>query len=279
MFYVKKMESTDFSFAVHLANTMDWNMTRKDFEFMSAVEPFGCFVLFNGADRVGVATCVAFGKIGWFGNLIVKKEYQDMGAGSFLLQHAITYLKQKGVVTIGLYSYPNLTGFYEKYKFIINNEFIVFRGNPSCSRVLIEKEIAEKKDFSSLLDFDERCVGFNRAKTLIPLFSDKNNKIHFLRQNDVIEGYILSKVFNKVAEIGPLITRKNSESIACDLISATLRKLVDFEVFIYVPKNSKELIKWLFKSGLQKDFSVVRMFLGPSVDNDCLYFPESLERG
>ena len=273
------MESTDFSFAVQLANTMDWNMTLKDFEFMSNVEPFGCFVLSNDEDRLGVATCVSLGKIGWFGNLVIKNEYQDIGAGSFLLQHAITYLKQKGVATIGLYSYPNLTGFYEKHKFKINNEFIVFRGTPSGLSVLIEKEIAEKNDFSSLLDFDKQCVGFNREKTLIPLFSDKNNIVHFSRQNNVIEGYILAKIFNQVAEIGPLITRKNSESIACDLISITLRKLVDFEVFIYVPKNSKELNKWLFKSGLQKDFSVVRMFLGPTIDKGCLYFPESLERG
>ena len=279
MFLVKKMVVADFSFAVQLANTMDWNMTLKDFEFITSVEPFGCFVLFNDLERLGIATCINYGHVGWFGNLVIKDNYRNIGGGNFLLRHTINYLKQKGVLTIGLYSYPNLTGFYARHKFVIDTTFFVFRGSPLISTTFIEKEIAKKKNFLSLLKFDQRCVGFNREKTLLPLFSDKCNKIYFSGKNENIEGYVLIKISNQTAEIGPLITLQNSKTSAIDLLSTALRKLNDFDVFIYVQKKNKELIQLLLESGLQKEYSSVRMFLGSSIDTDCLYFPESLERG
>ena len=72
MFHAEKMRPEDFSFAVQLANTMDWNMAESDLEFMTKLEPDGCFVLLHGDEPVGMATCISYGKIGWFGNLAVK---------------------------------------------------------------------------------------------------------------------------------------------------------------------------------------------------------------
>ena len=67
------MRADDFPFATKLANTMDWNMAMADFEFMSSLEPEGCFVAFQGSERLGIATSISFGNVGWFGNLIVKE--------------------------------------------------------------------------------------------------------------------------------------------------------------------------------------------------------------
>jgi hypothetical protein len=36
----------------------------EDFEFAAKLEPEGCFVLFHGSERAGIATCVSFEKIG-----------------------------------------------------------------------------------------------------------------------------------------------------------------------------------------------------------------------
>ena len=109
MFHVEKMEDGDFPFAVELANTMNWNMTTADFEFNMKLEPNGCFVLFHGQERSGIATCISFGKIGWFGNLVVKETLRGEGAGKLLIQQALDYLKSNSVKTIGLYAYPNST--------------------------------------------------------------------------------------------------------------------------------------------------------------------------
>jgi predicted GNAT family acetyltransferase len=96
------MTTEDFGFATELANTMDWNMAIEDFQFMTSLEPGGCFVLFDDSKPIGIATCNSYGKVGWFGNLIMKEEYRGKGAGSQLVKHAIDYLHDKGVETIGL---------------------------------------------------------------------------------------------------------------------------------------------------------------------------------
>ncbi len=62
MFEVKKLSKKDYSFAAELANTMNWNMAVEDFEFNAALEPDGCFLLVDGSTRLGVATCISYGK-------------------------------------------------------------------------------------------------------------------------------------------------------------------------------------------------------------------------
>ena len=101
------MSPSDFQFATDLANTMNWNMTVEDFEFNSSLEPEGCFVAFEDSERVGIATCINFGTVGWFGNLIVEEEFRRKGAGRLLVKHAANYLQSKGAKTIGLYAYQN----------------------------------------------------------------------------------------------------------------------------------------------------------------------------
>ena len=104
---------------------MNWNMAIEDFEFLTSLEPDGCFVAFQGSIRVGIATSISFGKVGWFGNLIVKEEHQNKGVGSFLVKHAVNYLQSKGVKRIGLYAYPHLAGFYSGLGFERDEDFYV----------------------------------------------------------------------------------------------------------------------------------------------------------
>ena len=123
MFNVKQMGSADFQFATELANTMNWNMAPEDFEFMTSLEPEGCFVALDGSKKIGIATCISFGNTGWFGNLIVDEKYRTKGAGSLLVKHAVTYLQNKGAKTIGLYAYPNLLNFYGNLGFKKDMDF------------------------------------------------------------------------------------------------------------------------------------------------------------
>ncbi len=94
MFHIEKMTVKDFPFAFQLSNTMNWNATIEDFELATTLEPEGCFVLLDGSKRVAIATAVSFGRIGWFGNLIVREEYRKKGAGNLLTKYALEYLRE-----------------------------------------------------------------------------------------------------------------------------------------------------------------------------------------
>jgi GNAT superfamily N-acetyltransferase len=279
MFHVEKMEVDDFPFAVQLANTMNWNMTLEDFEFMVKLEPQGCFVLFHGQERLGIATSFSFGKAGWFGNLVVKEAIRKEGAGSLLIRHAIAYLKNKGVETIGLYAYPHLVKFYESFGFESDIDFLVLKGKAAFPATQGMLQAAKKRDVPELIDFDCQCFGANRKKLLEPILLNKGNLCYISTENSEITGYVAAKVYDKMAEVGPLICHANRVEVAVLLLETVLSRLNGLDVSMCIPKKENALLNMLHKAGLKEDFRVVRMFLGPAIAKNCIYTAESLERG
>jgi ribosomal protein S18 acetylase RimI-like enzyme len=281
MFRAETMRAEDFLFAVQLANTMDWNMASEDFEFMSKLEPQGCFVLFHGAERLGVATSVSFGQVGWFGNLIVKEKYRKKGAATFLVKHAIEYLKSTGVETIGLYAYPHLIEFYRNFGFKPDVDFLVFQGKALSPATIetVQLQEARKHEMPALMDFDGQCFGADRKKLLEPILLSRGNLCYVSTEDDAIIGYGAAKVYEDMAEVGPLVCHQNRVDVAVALLQTILGKLGNLDVFICVPTAVTALLELLSKAGLQENFRVARMFLGPAVAKNCTYIAESLERG
>jgi GNAT superfamily N-acetyltransferase len=281
MFRVEKMRVDDFPFAVQLANTMDWDMVVEDFEFAVELEPEGCFMLLHGSERAGVTTCVSYGRVGWFGNLVVGEAFRRRGAGAFLVRHAITYLKGVGVETVGLYAYPHLIGFYGQFGFKADVDFLVFQGK-AVSAVAGETwqlRRAKKQDIPALIDFDSGCFGACRRKLLEPMLRDEDNLCYMAVDEHGITGYCAATVYAKAAGIGPLMCRRNRGGAAVALLQAVLGSVGNREVFICVPAEEKNLLEMLSKAGLQEKFCVTRMFLGPAAAKGCKYVAESLERG
>jgi GNAT superfamily N-acetyltransferase len=166
MFHVEKMGAKDFPFAAEIANTMNWNMTKDDFEFNVKLEPNGCFVLLCGQERIGIATCISYGRIGWFGNLVVNQNYREKGAGTQLVKHAIKYLKTTGVTTIGLYAYEHLINFYGNLGFKKNTDFVVLKAQKAKPIDTEKQATMKKRDFPTLVNFDCQCLGASREKLL-----------------------------------------------------------------------------------------------------------------
>jgi GNAT superfamily N-acetyltransferase len=279
MFHAEKMRTEDFPFAVQLANTMDWNMAEEDFEFMTKLEPDGCFVLWQAQEPVGVATCISYGKTGWFGNLAVKEEHRRKGAGTFLLKHALCYLRKKGVETVGLYAYPHLIGFYESFGFEPDADFLVLQGEAVSSATEGTLREAKKQDVPALIDFDSQCFGAYRKKLLEPILLNMSNLCYISNYEKEITGYVAAKVYYEMAEVGPLICQSNRVDAAVMLLKTILSRLKGLDVSIYVPKKEAALLDMLTKAGFKEDFRVARMFLGPAIAKNCIYTAESLERG
>jgi ribosomal protein S18 acetylase RimI-like enzyme len=279
MFNVEKMRAEDFSFATQLANTMDWNMAESDFEFMTKLEPNGCFVLFQAADPVGIATCISYGTTGWFGNLAVKEEHRKAGAGTTLVKHSLEYLRRKGVERVGLYAYSHLVGFYEKLGFKPDDDFVVLKGEPSTCKPEGTAVKLLKKDIPALIDLDRRCFAWERKKLLELLILAKGNLSYLSIHNGENVGFAVAKVYDEMAEIGPVVCSQEHPDAATDLLRTMLSDLRNRNVYVYVPDEAKPLLTTLLDYGFEEKFRVKRMFLGSVVAQNCVYLPESLERG
>jgi N-acetylglutamate synthase-like GNAT family acetyltransferase len=279
MFRVKTMSRLDFPFAVKITDQMNWGMVEEDFEFMTELEPEGCFVLLSGRERVGIATTVSFGKKGWFGNLIVKKSHRDEGAGSMLVEYSLEYLKSRGVKTVGLYAYVDKVNFYRRLGFEYDSEFTVLKGKGFSSAKSEGVVEVGRKNMRQITDFDNLCFGSHRVKVLDPILGNPNNVGYMCRDEDKMLGYVLAKVYDGIADLGPLGCLRERSDVAVDLLDAILGRLKDADVSCCLPKKEKPLLSRLMEHGFVESFPVTRMFLHPSDVNDCVYIAESLERG
>jgi len=279
MFTVKTMKRQDFPFAVRITDQMSWGMVENDFEFMMKLEPEGCFVLFDNHERVGIATTVSFSKIGWFGNLIVAENQRNKGAGSLLVKHSIDHLKSRGIQTVGLYAYADKVNFYRRLGFEYDSEFTVLKGKgfPSEKREGIVDVTG--KNMQQIIDSDSLCFGASRGKVLEPILADSSNVGYMCVEKNRILGYALAKVYDGMADLGPLICQKGRSDIAISLLEAVLNRLKDATVSLCLPKKDKPLLNVLKANGFVESFPLMRMFLNPRPMSNCVYVAESLERG
>jgi predicted N-acetyltransferase YhbS len=278
MLHVENMTHEDFNFAVDVANTMNWDMAEEDFDFNLKLEPKGCFVLFEDSERIGIVTTISFGKVGWFGNLIVSENHRGKGAGTLLARHAISYLEAKKVKTVGLYSYFNAIPFYHKLGFKDDKEFIVLRKNGRPSRSISLARHAVKSEVQKIVEFDLRCLGFSRAKLLKPLLLN-SNLTSVAVDNGNLVGYSIAKVYDDTAQIGPVVCTEGRVEKAVDLVHAVVDRLKSYEISVCIPERQKALLDMLIQQGFHEDFRVARMFLGEPLGDGCVFAAESLERG
>lgn len=273
------MSPEDFEFAVKITEPMKWGLTKSDFEFMMELEPDGCFVLFDYSERIGIATTVSYGKVGWFGNLIVSTNKRKRGGGSLLVRHALKYLADKNVKTVGLYAYIDKIPFYTQLGFKYDSEFIVLKGKSIPSLIPPNVKEAKKQDTKKVIDYDQACFGASRKKLLMPILLYPNNFCSISTENNKISGFAVAKVYDGMAELGPLMCKPERSDIAISLLNATFNRLKGLDVSICIPKKEKKVIDMLKKSGFNENFRVARMFFGLPVTTKCIYIAESLERG
>ena len=279
MYNVREMSKEDIPFAGSLADTMRWNLGAGDFEFMMELEPKGCFTLLCDSERVGIVTTVAFDNLGWFSNLIVCEDHRGKGAGALLATHAIRYLKDKGVSTIGLYAYTERTSFYRKLGFQYDSDFIVLKGNSSVATSAKHVRQAKKADIEKILGFDYSCLGVDRKRMLEPILLDEDNLCYVSAEDRKLNGYIIAKVFNGMAEMGPLVCESGRNDIAADLTNTVLSRLKNFEISMCISNGQTAILHLLKIHSFKERFRVARMFHGPTFSRDCIFMAESLERG
>ncbi len=279
MFHVRIMTGEDLLFAVQITAERGWELADDDFKFMMELEPEGCLVLLDGLERIGLATNVAYGKIAWFGNLIVSQKHRNRGAGSLLVRHSIEYLTRQEVETVGLYAYVERIPFYTRLGFAYDSDFSVLTGKGFSARPKPNVRPAKGTEISKIINHDRACFGASRRKLLEPIMLDPDNLCYVAYEKDKMIGHALAKVYRGVAELGPLACRSGRGDIAADLLEAILSRLKGVEATMIAPRKETAILNMLAKNGFNERFQVARMFHGRPIADRCVCMPESLERG
>jgi len=272
------MHRSDFSFAIRLTDTMNWDLTEKDFAFMMELEPQGCFVALADARRVGITTAVHFGKIGCIGNVIVDPRYRSKGIGVKLVHEATRYLSEKSATTIALYAYQNTVEFYEKIGFKTDCHLIRFVGQGQRDPETHGNVRAmTQRDLKETIDMDHACMNWNRERLLRRKFAESSDLCYVARENGKLAGFVMADRYRQ--EIGPLICRTDQDEKAISLLKTALDKLTDIEVGIGVSEKRRRIADALVQMNFREEFKVTLMHLGDEPLNaGCLVAMEALER-
>lgn len=280
MFQIRTLAIKDYSFAVQLANTMNWNMAPEDFQYMADLEPEGSFILEDDNKPVGIATCISYGKVGWFGNLIVDPAYRKKGAGGMLVRHAVDYLHNKGVETVGLYAYPQLKGFYGELGFTADVDFALLHANNVAAVEGTGAHRIEEAQLNKIPKFDSYYFGGDRSRLINSIVLEDSNAGYYISDQGHVVGYIAATIYEKMAWIGPLVCDPSKRyDFAGRLFSSILAKVGGKSVYTVAPKADTVLLELLSSIGFTEEFTVTRMYNGISAARNCIYLAESLERG
>jgi predicted N-acetyltransferase YhbS len=275
---IRKMHQSDFSFAIRLTDTMNWDLTEKDFSFMMELEPQGCFVALADAKRVGITTTAHFGKMGCIGNVIVDAQYRSKGIGAKLTKEAIRYLSDKSAATIALYAYHNTVEFYEKMGFKADYHLIRLVGQGQKDEEIQGNVRAmTQSDLEEAINMDQACMNWNRERLLRRKFAESSDLCYVARESSKLIGFIMADRYRQ--EVGPLICRADRDEEAISLLKTVLGRLTEVEVGIGVSEKRPRIADTLVEMNFRKEFTVTLMHLGKALPNTgCMVLMESLER-
>jgi predicted N-acetyltransferase YhbS len=281
MFQIVKMEPEHFPAVVELANTMDWHMTEEDFAFNSLLEPDGALVLLDDDKVVGAATCISYGTVGWFGNLIVDSHYRKHGLGRQVLEQALRVLQAQGVATVGLYAYLHLVNFYGAVGFVRDVDFVVLKAHKVKAQ---PSSVANVKRLSAemhaqIVGLDAHCFGASRQRLFQTILGNPSNPCYGSFDGVELVGFVAAKVYDGAAELGPLACKPGRSQTAQSLLTRLLQDLEGNEAYLYLPASESALLQLAQQAGFTEQFRLARMFFGPPVAARCIYSAESLERG
>lgn len=279
MFQIRNLTSGDYDFAVKLANTMNWNMAAEDFAYMASLEPNGSFLLLEEQKPIGIATCISYGKIGWFGNLIVDPESRKKGAGSMLVNHAVDYLHAKGVETVGLYAYPHLKEFYGKIGFKTDVDFTLLKADNIAPFEPSGAHRIEEENLPRIATFDSLFFGSDRTQLIKSIVLEEGNAGYYASDRGHVIGFAAATIYESMAWLGPLTCYPGRYDILGKLVSSILAKTSGRTVYTVAPKNDKMLLDLFASIGFKEEFTITRMFNGVNLAKNCIYLAESLERG
>lgn len=259
---VRRMTPADIPFANEVRACARWNQTPRDWLGYLGFEPEGCFVAEVGGRPAGTATAISYaGRLGWIGMVLVHPDFRRLGIGTALLQAALRYLRDRGIVTIKLDATPMGKPVYVPLGFRDEYEVTRYEGVAPSGAVIPDGVTAlATTPFEELSALDARVLGAARPAVLTDL-SRRNPDLCFaMRDGPHLAGYLIARVGDSALQLGPWIAR--DAHTAALLLQAFFHRVPGKRVFLDVPDPNVAGRGLLQRHGFTVQRTFTRMFLG-----------------
>src|SRR5262245_23245449 len=261
---IRRLHEDDADAVLRLAHLAGWNQTVSDVRRLFVLEPDGCFAACVDDQVVGTTTTTCYGTtLAWVGMVLVGPEFRRQGMASALMDRALDYLRDRGVVTMKCDATPVAQPVCERLGFEPDAPLERWEGEPTHG----SGGATESGGHEGLAAIDHDAFGADRAELLRMMIADTGHAPVIVRngQREVI-GYALNRPGSRAGYVGPVIA--DSHETAERLIKAVLVRMGSGRVFIDVNPGfpgATDLVRGL---GFTRQRELLRMRLGPAMHAD-----------
>ena len=272
------MTIDDLKLGLVLTRQAGWNQTESDWLRFVNLEPTGCFVAELDGTAVGTTTTCIFGQVAWVAMVLVDVNARGKGVGMELLKHSLKFLEERRVRTVRLDATTLGQRIYDKLGFEPEYQLARFEGMAQRGGSDLGILKAAPETFASIIEFDSRMSGTDRAKMLMRLFEEFPEDICVMQHGDKIEGYVTVRPGANAAQIGPCIATPDAGRV---LLHNALSRYEGRPVFVDIPLDNIDAVRIAESSGLRIQRCFMRMYRGEKVNDiiDALWASSGPEKG
>ena len=233
-----------------------------------------CVVAVDGADTiVAVGSGIAYGALGFVGNMIVAEAYRRRGLGSTVLATITDFLEAAGCRRLELNATSEGRPLYERHGFAtigISATARIGRDIGLAAGARVELRQAWAGDLDALAAYDVTRFGGDRRPLLALLLADPVASLLVAEDNGALVGYACLRT--DTPRIGPFVA--DIPTVAESLLWRAFALLPQAdELRLNLPPNNRPGAEWLRELGVEVEPWDGRMGRGPQISrrDDTIY--------
>ena len=262
---MRRADLADLPQIVHLRESVGWAV--HDWALRAVLEPpdARCMVVVDEGDHtVGVGSGIAYGALGFVGNMIVDDDHRRRGIGSAILRSVIEFLAGRGAVRLELYATPEGRPLYAAHGFELIGPSTVARMPRGVAVPADDIELADGGPamIDELVAYDAPRFGGHRRALLGLMLGDADRPLIVARRDRQVVGY--GWVRPDGERVGPLLA--DTPEIATALVGEAFERLPSTEgLSLNLPPDNREGAVRLAELGAELEEWDGRMARGPQV--------------
>ena len=270
---LRPADVTDLPRIIDLRESVGWAVHEWALHAVLVPPDARCIVVVDAADRiVGVGSGIAYGALGFVGNMIVDGEHRRRGIGSAILGAVIDFLTQRGATRLELSATPEGQLLYVRHGFESIGPSTVVRLQRAIEVHRDGIELADEgpDTLPELVAYDAPRFGGDRAAILAPMLEDPARPLVVARREGRIVGY--GWVRPEAERVGPLLA--DTPEIATTLVGEAFARLPSVDrLALNLPPGNRHGAEHMAELGGELERWDGRMGRGPQVPrrDDTIY--------
>jgi GNAT superfamily N-acetyltransferase len=269
---LRRADMADLPQVVELRESVGWSV--HEWALRAVLEPpdAQCLVVVDADRIVGVGSGIAYGALGFVGNMIVDGSHRRRGIGSAILRSVIEFLAGRGATRLELYATPEGRPLYAAHGFepIGPSTMAHMPRGVTAPVDGIDISDGEPAALAELVAYDAPRFGGDRANILAPMLEDPERPLVVGRRAGHIVGY--GWVRPDSERVGPLLA--DTPEIATALVGEAFERLTSTDrLSLNLPPGNRDGAARLEELGAELEPWDGRMGRGPQVPrrDDTIY--------